>query len=240
MNKVILCEGVTDAILLSYYLEKTAGWKYCKGPKHLSIRETENNESVNWYCKAEDYLLICAVGGKDNFRRFFEEKIKAPIITANAFEKLAVVTDRDDREISSIEMKMQSTFHEILTTVQNNHWCENTYQDSFGMDKRLEMLLVVVPREHQGALETVMLESISEDSYDRNIVEKAGIFAAQMRNEAEKYISSDRLQLKAHLGITWAVQYPEKVFRLIDEQIRSVSWENSEVLDKCFAVLRKI
>ncbi len=108
------------------------------------------------------------------------------------------------------------------------------------MDKRLEMLLVVVPREHQGALETVMLESISENSYDRNIVEKAGIFAAQMRNEAEKYISSDRLQLKAHLGITWAVQYPEKVFRLIDEQIRSVSWENSEVLDKCFAVLKKI
>jgi len=27
MNKLILCEGKTDAILLSYYLGKTAGWK---------------------------------------------------------------------------------------------------------------------------------------------------------------------------------------------------------------------
>ena len=32
MNKVILCEGGTDAILLSYYLERMAGWKYSKKP----------------------------------------------------------------------------------------------------------------------------------------------------------------------------------------------------------------
>ena len=33
MNKIILCEGETDAILLSYYLDKVAGWKFCKkGP----------------------------------------------------------------------------------------------------------------------------------------------------------------------------------------------------------------
>ena len=28
MNKLILCEGETDAVLLSYYLEKLAGWTY--------------------------------------------------------------------------------------------------------------------------------------------------------------------------------------------------------------------
>ena len=32
MNKIILCEGETDAILLSYYLGKVAGWKFCKKP----------------------------------------------------------------------------------------------------------------------------------------------------------------------------------------------------------------
>lgn len=39
MNRVLLCEGVTDAILLSYYLEKVPGWKYCKGPKNLGLEE---------------------------------------------------------------------------------------------------------------------------------------------------------------------------------------------------------
>ena len=39
MNKVILCEGETDAILLSYYLGKVAGWKYNrKGPENLNIQ----------------------------------------------------------------------------------------------------------------------------------------------------------------------------------------------------------
>ena len=57
---------------------------------------------------------------------------------------------------------------------------------------------------------------------------------------AAKYISSDRKELKARLGVTWAVQYPEKVFKLINEQIRSVAWENSEVLKSCFAQLVKI
>lgn len=39
MNKLILCEGKTDAILLSYYLEKVAGWKYTtKSPSGLNLK----------------------------------------------------------------------------------------------------------------------------------------------------------------------------------------------------------
>ncbi len=61
-----------------------------------------------------------------------------------------------------------------------------------------------------------------------------------MRVEASRYIFSERLKLKAHLGLTWAVQYPEKVFTKIDEQIRNVRWEESESLHTCFAVLTEI
>ncbi len=46
MNKLILCEGATDAILLSYYLEKTAGWTFCrKPPKDLQIKSVEWEKS---------------------------------------------------------------------------------------------------------------------------------------------------------------------------------------------------
>ena len=34
--------------------------------------------------------------------------------------------------------------------------------------------------------------------------------------------------------------YPEKIFILIDEQIRSVKWEESKVFDECFNALKKI
>lgn len=239
MNKLILCEGVTDAILLSYYLEKVAGWVFGKGPKNLSIKTNEGNESVNWYRRGDDYLLICGVGGKDNFSKFFDEKIKKPLITSNAFERIAVVTDRDDREIHGIEAEMESVFLDDLC-VQNGCWCENKYQDSFGIEQAIDFLLVVVPSDHQGALETAMLDAISENPYDRNIVNMADAFLKQMRVAAARYISSDRLQLKAHLGVTWAVQYPEKVFSLIDQQIKSVHWEDSKVLRDCFAELERI
>ena len=85
-----------------------------------------------------------------------------------------------------------------------------------------------------------MLCAISENPYDKRIVEEAGRFADQMKMTASQYISTDRLRLKAHLGLTWAVQYPEKVFSRIDEQIRNVRWESSETLRACFATLLEI
>lgn len=85
-----------------------------------------------------------------------------------------------------------------------------------------------------------MLNAISENPYDRNIVEQTKKFVQQMRMEAGQYILTDRLQLKAHLGVTWAVQFPEKVFSRIDEQIKNVQWEKYEILQQCFEMLKEI
>ena len=238
MNKIILCEGQTDAILLSYYLGKVSGWEFCrKPPKNIAIKEDTFDQSINWYEKGDDHLLICGVGGKDKISSFFTKKIKKPIIDAGAFSRVALVLDRDNNEISSIEAHASSVFRPVITAMQNNLWTENHYIDAFGTDQKIDALLVVVPTEHQGALETIMLDSISEDPYDAKIVAKAKSFVKDMRSIASRYIKNDRAELKAHLGVTWAVQYPEKVFRLINEQIKSVRWENSEVLHKCFEQL---
>jgi len=57
---------------------------------------------------------------------------------------------------------------------------------------------------------------------------------------AAEYIQKNRLKLKAYLGVTWAIQYPEKIFSFIDEQIRSGKWEESNVLAQCFQQLKNI
>ena len=62
MNKLILCEGATDAYLLSYYLEKVSGWIYAKkGPYNLDIKPTNGTETANWYRKDGDFFayLCC-------------------------------------------------------------------------------------------------------------------------------------------------------------------------------------
>lgn len=238
MNKVILCEGGTDAILLSYYLGKVSGWKYCrKPPKNIAIKEGKFEESINWYEKGEERLLICGVGGKDKMASFFKEKLLRPIIDSGAFSRIALVLDRDDKEIGAMEAHASALFRPIVNTMKNNIWTENNYRDSFNTDQRIESLLVAIPTEHQGALETVLLDSISEDPYDAVIVEKAGVFVKELRAEASRYLVNPRAELKAHLGVTWAIQYPEKVFKLINEQIQSVRWEKSEILHRCFEQL---
>ena len=138
------------------------------------------------------------------------------------------------------KLNIKSMSHPLLSNVRNLEWKSNVYTDSFGIKRELKFLLNIIPYDYQGALETVMLDAIAEDTYDANIVQKSSDFVGLMRKEANKYISSDRLELKAKLGVTWAIQYPEKIFKLMNEQIESVAWEKSEVLRKCFGQLEEI
>ena len=47
------------------------------------------------------------------------------------------------------------------------------------MEKKVQLLLVIIPNEHLGALENVMLSAISENPYDKNIVDKTAVFVQQ-------------------------------------------------------------
>lgn len=159
---------------------------------------------------------------------------------SDAFSKIVLMLDHDDKSIESIEAHASHLFEPIVSEIKNNTWINNTYSNSFDIRMTVTSLLIVIPTEQQRALETLMLEAIAEDPYDAAIVKDAGEFVDKMQKNASRYIPNNRMRLKAHLGVTWAVQYPEKVFKLIDEQIRSVSWENSQVLRNCFHQLESL
>ena len=244
MNRLILCEGKTDAILLGYYLMKTDNWELeRKPPSGLSIKAQEQNENVAWYRKGSEKLMICSVGGKDNFDRFFSRDIKRAILNASTgdpFPRIVLITDRDDRDIVEIERDIAEQLTPFFAGAKNREWVTNRYLDSFSLEKQVEILLLVIPVEHQGALENVMLDAISEDLYDKNIVEKCTAFVANLRPEADRYIATDRLQLKANLSTVWAIQSPEKAFDFIAAQIKSVQWEKYETLHECFGILQAL
>ena len=245
MNKLILCEGKTDAIFLSYYLEQVYGWthEFPKRdiPKGFRLEaDAVKGESVEWYCKGDNYLLICGVGGKDNFNSFIGGKIIPAVTDSGLFSQIAVVTDRDDREEKSICDSFKSAFSMIASDIQNNKWIKNTYTNSFNQESVIEILLLIIPADKEGALETIMMDAIAEHEYDTAIVSKAKAYINDVEPLAAKYIGKKRLKLKACLGVIWATQCPEKLFSYIDEQIRSVKWEDSEILSECFRELAKI
>ena len=174
MNKLILCEGKTDAILLSYYLEKTCGWSHKKAPKDLNIMaDEERGESAYWYCNETESLLICGVGGKDKFGKFFNEKIFSVLIDTSAFSKIAIIMDRDDREENLIINSLNSFLNPIIQNISNDNWVDNIYENSFKQSVKINFLLVIIPTDKEGALETLLLDAISEQEYDKEIVQRS-------------------------------------------------------------------
>lgn len=236
MNKLILCEGKTDAILLSYYLERICGWTFTKAaPKGAQIIADEKaQESVSWYKRDDERLLICAVGSKSRFKAFFEAKILRPLVDADAFSKIAIIVDRDDETVSDIEESFRTNLPIISGNIKDGTWVDQGYVNRYTEEKQLSILLKVIPHNQQGALEALMLAAISENPYDKNIVDKSRAFVDKVAPEAARYIGKPRLVSKAYLGVTWAIQSPQKVFDFIDQQIRQVPWETSSVLAECF------
>ena len=242
MNSLIMCEGETDAILLSYYLMRTIGWVHCNAPDGLNISvEEARGESANWYHRDRDYLLICAVGSKDSFQHFFENRIANPLFdTDDAFSKIALMLDRDEETISDIEINIRRCLPKVAVNAENDSWVMHEYQNSYGQTKSLDFLLLIIPPQQQGALETLLLAAISENAYDKNIVDKSRTFVDEIASEATRYIGKRRMILKAYLGVTWAIQSPQKVFKFIDDQIRLVKWEDSTILSQSFRKIKEI
>ena len=222
MNSIILCEGRTDAILLSYYLGKVYGWCYSKKPPKAYTRiEADSNQEVNWYKKNDDYLLIYGVGGKDNFQNVIQKYVSQ--ILQNYSEELH-----------------RKWLFPYAAKVVNLKWQESMFQDNFGNEQKIRTLSIIIPTDKQGALETTLLDAISEDNYDKMIVDKCDGFIQDIRTIADRYIKTDRLALKAHLSSVFAVISPEKVFSQLDVIIKEVPWEKSETLRNCFEILKEL
>jgi len=244
MNSIILCEGRTDAILLSYYLIRIYGWEYAKkGPKkHLDINTSENQE-INWYKKDNNYLMIFGVGGKDNFKNVINKYLSVVLrnyLQDDSFQKIVILVDMDESSVSEIQKKHIEWLKPFVKKVKDREWIIGEFIDAFGNMQKVEVLSIIIPVGKQGALETTLLESISEDEYDRVIVDNCRKFIAEIRLYAEKYVSTNRLELKAHLSCVFAVISPEKIFTTLDNVIKEVHWDESEVLKECFSVLRTI
>lgn len=244
MNSIILCEGPSDAILLSYYLSKVFGWSYTRNsPRAGKGIIADSNQEANWYKRGEDFLLIYGVGGKDNYKNVMDKYVSQILMNyppKDNFNNIVIITDKDDKTISDIELNHERILHPYAKTITNQKWQTNTYTDRFGYKQQINTLSIIIPTDKQGALETTLLEAISEDIYDKAIVEKCETFIQEVRVIADRYIKSDRLAIKAELSAVFSVLSPEKVLDSLKTILGNVPWEKSEVLRECFGVLGEI
>ena len=241
----ILCEGVTDQILISYYLIHQSGWTYFKlnhNKKNINIAHI-NDSAIEWYSRGDNYLGIWPVGG-NNFSKQLETIIERCSLENNSIKKLVVITDHDNEEA---EIKRPESLNDVVSNClrkkvcpfSNGVWTKISITDDFTMKSDLETLYLLVPTSENGALETFALKAISKnDIYAKEVIEQVRLFIKDFHSD--KYLTHQREKIKAELSVSISVFSPDKAFHTMDEYLKSIHWEDYKEFNIQFQELEKI
>lgn len=237
VKHIILCEGITDAVLLGYYLAKISNWNYSKAKTAPFERFSSD---INWYKNQQkDFCAIWSVGGCD-----FTKAIKAIIekeLLETSIKSITIITDHDD------ETAEKERFLDIqnFCRKENCSLCNisqtncNIKIDGYPNKNTIEMRYLLVPSNYVGALETFMLDALSEqDTLKQDTIKQVNDFLENFKSTC--YLTKRREKIKAKLGVSLSIFSPDKIFTTINELLESVDWCKFETTHTQFKILRDI
>ena len=245
MKSIIICEGETDFVFLQHFMKKVNGWTDSKQKPNPSFTSSVNNSFSRDFIRNSDMLTIISCGGCGNIKTVFEEVIRKnqnEIFDEERYSKIVILTDNDD---TGIEAKIVSDLNAASgnsTQIKNNTWTDLTFTDTTQNQFDSELLLLIIPFDENGALESFLLESISkENTYDAEIIKKAKEFVDNADPE-KKYLSHRGFVIKARLYAYFAIRIEPSVnqFRQRQDILKSVPWEQYENIRDCFKELRNL
>lgn len=246
MRSVILCEGFDDAWFLGYLIHKWSGekWIYNSHEKS-SLPVRGKNEKCEVYQRNSDKLDIWAVGGKD---RFSEALGKIHHINnhypENPYRNIVIVSDRDQGEIaetlSLFEQKLKVLG--LYVKLENNNKNKVTYTTN---DEHYDVYIypIIIPFDVEGALETVLMTAISEDSKeDTYVVGQAKNYVSTVHESgnAGKYLKHQREIVKAEFSSVVSIINPTRSTATSDELLMLHNWEENEHIRDQFSLLKEV
>ena len=175
----------------------------------------------------EDQLIIGSCGGSSKIKTKLND---LKFINKNAnekerFDKMIVVTDHDDEQC---EKNMLTAMEDIFQvgTMRNNVWKEVAINNFSGDEIYFDILLVMIPIEKCGAMETLLLESIaSRNVYDKNIIYQCNQFIDKI-DENQQYLKRRRDFVKAKFNTYFSIRVPEDFYTERQKLFQSFEWEN--------------
>ena len=250
MKRIILCEGKTDAILISYFLERKFGWSYTE-KSIISLPVDRKNEVLNWYThpeKPNQELAIWGTGGIDQLPVKLGSVLdrtrneRDPI---NRFDYIVVFFDSDQRDEGECREMVQkwATTSDLNITgdLQLGQWIDATID----LRKRppeayqLRILSIVLPPGGKGTLETFLVDALRNSSdHDRQLVDEARRFIGDLPDKP--YLERPRCRPKACLGAILSVMSPDWVFSELHQRLTNVRWEEIESVMSTYKQLEKL
>lgn len=99
---------------------------------------------------------------------------------------------------------------------------------------------MIIPFETTGALETFLLDAVSEqDAYDKEIIKKGNDFVDQIDPE-KRYLNKRRYKTKAKFDVYFSIRTSAEQFAERRNILKSVDWENYTRIQTDFEKLSEL
>lgn len=245
MRSIIICEGSTDYALLQYYLRKAYGWN---DSRENTLRDSTRFKMVRTLCKKHDTVSIGGAGGSNRIIPCLEQILEINRISAQpeeSFDRVVIITDRDEWQTENEvkEQLMHSLQEKEITSegpVEHNSWLTCSCENGRGREISFRILLLVIPFESTGALETFLLDAIAEkDEYDRRIIEKCRNFV-DVIDPDRRYLHKRRYMTKAKFDVYFSVRTAAEQFVERQNILRNVEWEKYNKIQSSFGKLEEL
>lgn len=247
MNSIMLCEGSTDYFLLQYYMRKACGWEDDK-ERQQSIFKVNRQRSRRLF-KEDGTLTIAAVGGCGRLGEGLTQVLVRNLLAApggqDFFDSVVLITDRDETEteqnfIDGLTQVFRDNAVRLSQDIGNNAWVQCSLTNNVGQNRTFRFLLLVIPFEEKGAMETFLLDAVAkEDLYDGEIIRKCRMFVDQADPE-KRYLSSRRLITKAKFDTYFSIRTSAEQFTERQNILKEVCWERYTAIQKDFQLLAEL
>jgi len=250
MKRVIICEGKTDAILISYFLIKSFGWIYTE-KSVVGLPFDAGSEVLNWYQhpeKPDQELAIWGAGGINEIPAklwHVIDRTKLETTSVNRFTHIVVFFDRNNRseaECRDLVGKWAiDSGVEITDDLHLGQWSKARVALRKEPEEfhDLRVLSVALPPDSEGNLEIFLTNCIRNHSeYDSDLVDKAQGFIGSIPDEP--YLGRARYRPKACLGAILSVISPDWVFSELHKRLTLVKWEEIKSVEAVYEKLSEL
>lgn len=245
MNSAIITEGPTDFTFIQYYMRKVCAWN---DYRESSFRDDKNKIKARELNKINNTLTVLSSGGCTQIPKRLDSLLRKNSFSSNineSFSKIVIISDNDDeKESKQIESDINTVLEKYSIKedikLENRKWQSIKMFNGLSEEISVEILLLLIPFEEHGAIETFLLNAIAaNDVYDKKIIEKGNDFVETVDFE-ERYLKHRRDKTKAKMDVYFSVRTSAEQFTERQNILKNIAWENYEKIQACFSELKKL
>ena len=127
--------------------------------------------------------------------------------------------------------------HSVL---EHNAWIKCSMQNRAGVQNEFEILVLIIPFQDCGAMETFLLDAIAQkDAYDSNIISQCNSLVDTVDPE-RKYLNKRRIITKTKFDTYFSIRTSAAQFLDRQDILKNVKWEEYEMIQEKFVLLNDL